>query len=102
LNVDDEEIAGAARRLDADALTLLAFRFKRDRICVAEKMKRLGDAFGKRLEAHEYDSPWWGAVVKPPHAVLTEEYDKAGDAGPDHPTRQAFATLIGFLHRQLG
>jgi hypothetical protein len=101
LNVSDADLAGAAKRLRDDQLTLLAFRFKADRICVAEKMERLREACGDRLEAHELDSGGLGSIFKPPHAVLTEAYDKAENAGPSHPTRIAFARLIEFLKTQL-
>jgi dienelactone hydrolase len=101
-NLADETLRDAAARLNRDNLTLLAFRFKPDRICAAEKIERLRHEFGDRLEAHEYDTPWWTPLqVPPPHAVLTYEYDKAEGAGPDHPTRQAFATLVEFFDRRL-
>jgi dienelactone hydrolase len=101
LNVHDDELAAAARRLETDDLTLLAFRFKADRICPSEKIERLRAACGARLESHEYETSWWRSIVRPPHAVLTEEYDKAEAAGPQHPTRQAFARLVSFLHAHL-
>ncbi len=101
LNVTDTELTQAARRLETERLTLLAFRFKTDRISVPEKIERLREACGDRLESHTYATPWW-RFVRPPHAVLTEEYDKASDASPDHPTRQALARLVSFLQEHLG
>lgn len=101
LNVADIELAAAADRLKAENLTLLAFRFKSDRISVSEKIQRLRDACGAQIESHEYDGPWWRSIANPPHAVLTEEYDKAQDADPEHPTRLAFARLVGFLREHL-
>ena len=98
LNVSDDDIRAAAGRMAREGLRMLAFRFRADRICVADKIARLGDEFGAQLEAHEYESPW---RLKPPHAVLTYEYDEARDAGPDHPTRRAFARLVSFLHERL-
>lgn len=100
LNVEDAEMAKAATRLRDDDLTLLAFRFKADRICVSDKIDRLRIEFGDRLQAHEYDTSWWQAI-RSPHAVLTYEFDRAKDAGPEHPTRQAFATLVSFLKEHL-
>lgn len=100
LNVADADLARAAARARAENLALLALRFRADRICVGEKFERLREAFGPQLEAHELDSPG-GFRLRPPHAVLTEEYDKAGDAGPDHPTRVATARVIAFLRERL-
>jgi dienelactone hydrolase len=100
LNVSDADLGRAAERARADGLTLLAFRFKSDRICVAGKLDRLREAFGDRLEEHQLDSPGFG--LRSPHAVLTEEYDKARDAGPEHPTRIATARVIAFLRERLG
>ena len=56
---------------------------------------------GAQFEAHQYESPWWQAIPLAPHAVLTYEYERAHDAGPEHPTRRAFVTLVGFLNKRL-
>jgi dienelactone hydrolase len=101
LNISDADLSAAAQRAQAESLTLLAFRFKDDRICTAGKLERLGEAFGDRLEAYQFDTPK-GFRLMPPHAVLTEEYDKAEHAGPTHPTRLATARVIAFLHARLG
>jgi dienelactone hydrolase len=100
LNVADADLERAAERARAEELTLLAFRFTSDRLCVADKLDRLREAFGDRLEAHELESP--GLALRSPHAVLTEEYDRAPDAGPGHPTRVATARVIAFLRERLG
>ena len=103
LNVSDDDVRGAAARLERDDLKLLAFRFDSDRICVADKMDRLEAEFGDRVEVHELQTPWWSRVrlPTPPHAVFTYEYEKAKNAGPNHPTRRAFETLVGFFSTRL-
>lgn len=70
------------------------------RLCISEEIDRLRREFPGRVDAHEYDGP--SRWPMPPHAVLTYEYERAGDAGPDHPTRRAFATLVAFLRERLG
>jgi dienelactone hydrolase len=101
LNVHDDELRGAGERLRRDGLHLLALRFRDDRISVAEKIDRLRAACGDRLDAHEYPSPARRKPFDPPHAILTEEYLRARDVGPSHPTRQAFAHVVAFLREQL-
>jgi hypothetical protein len=103
LNVADADIGAAAARCRDESLTLLAFRFDSDRICPRERMDRLRDEFHDRLDYHElHDDSWWGRAIRPAHAVLTEEYDRAGDDAPDdHPTRVAYRTLLAFLRERL-
>jgi len=103
LNVSDADIAAAATRCQRESLTLLAFRFDSDRVCPREKMERLRDEFKDRLDYHElHQASWWGRTFRPAHAVLTEEYDRAGDDAPeDHPTRVAYRTLLTFLRERL-
>jgi len=102
LNIHDDELTGAAGRLQRDNLRLLALRFQDDRISVPEKIERLRAACGDRLEAHEYpSSSAWRRAFDPPHSVLTEEYLRARDADATHPTRQAFARVVAFLREQL-
>lgn len=102
LNVADPDVLGAAERLRATNRTLLAFRFRQDRICQRGKLDRLKQAFGEQLEAHEYDySGGWRRCLMRPHSVLTEEFCRAGDAGPQHPTRLAMRELVTFLTTHL-
>jgi len=103
LNVSDADIAAAATRCHKESLTLLAFRFDSDRACPREKIDRLRDEFRDRLDYHElHQDSWWGRTFRPAHAVLTEEYDRAGDDAPtDHPTRIAFDRLLAFLRERL-
>jgi len=101
LNISDDDLSLAATRAQANGLKLLAFRFDVDRICPKERMVRLREAFGDQLDLHELGATSaWRRLTSPPHATLTEEYDKAPDR-PDEPTRQAFARLVEFLHARL-
>ena len=101
LNISDDDLNLAATRAAASGLTLLALRFDTDRICPRERMVRLQHVFGAQLELHELkDTNVWRTLTSPPHATLTEEYDKAPER-PDEPTRQAFAHLLEFLHARL-
>jgi dienelactone hydrolase len=102
LNIADEELTAAARRLKADNMRLLALRFAEDRICPRARFDRLRQAFGDSMEAEEYGgAPALRRMFSPRHATLTLEYAQAGDAGPDHPTRQAFQRVVEFLRARL-
>jgi len=102
LNVSDDHLRGAARRLRDERLSLLAFRFSADRICPKERLDRLRSELGPCLEAHELDSGGpWRRWIRPPHATLTVEFDRAPDR-PDEPTRVAFERLVAFLGDRLG
>ena len=101
LNISDDDLNAAAARAKAEQLTLLTLRFDVDRICPAERMERLRESFGDRLQLHELKTT--GALrrlLRPPHATLTSEYEKAPDR-PDEPTRIAFSVLVEFLRARL-
>jgi dienelactone hydrolase len=103
LNVSDEHLAAAGRRLKGDNMQLLALRFEEDRICPRARIDRLRQAFGANLEIEELG----GASVLqriffPRHSTLTAEYTKAGDDAPsDHPAHQAFRRVAEFLRAKL-
>ena len=103
LNVSDEHLAAAGRRLKADNMQLLALRFEEDRICPRARLDRLREAFGDNIEVEEYGgASALQRIFFPRHSTLTAEYAKAGDAAPpDHPTRQAFRRVVEFLRARL-
>lgn len=102
LNVADDDVRGAADCLRRARRTLLALRFQQDRICQPEKFDRLRMEFGDQLQAHEFDfSGGWRRFFTRPHSVLTAEYDRAVEAGPNHPTREALRLLVAFLSQHL-
>jgi dienelactone hydrolase len=102
LNVADETIAEARARLTAGEARMLAVRCRADRVCPREKLERLMREFPVGLEVREYGSPDdRNRAGERPHATFTKEYRLEPDAPPDHPSRQAFADLIGFFDRYL-
>jgi dienelactone hydrolase len=92
LNVSDDQLAQAARRAAADHVPIVALRFDRDRICVHQKMERYREAFGDQLTCHELLTPPIAPGQRPPHAVLTEEFDKGNLVAID-----AHQSVIEFL-----
>jgi dienelactone hydrolase len=101
INVSDADLDAAAARARAENLSLLATRFESDRICPAERLDRLQQAFGERLLRRELPGgSTWRQLAAPRHATLTEEYDRAPDR-PDEPTRVLFAEVVSFLRERL-
>ena len=103
LNVSDEHLAAAGRRLKADNMQLLALRFEEDRICPRARLDRLREAFGDNIEVQEYGgASALQRIFFPRHSTLTGEYAKAGGAAPpDHPVHQAFQRVVEFLRARL-
>ncbi|MEZ5288221.1 MAG: dienelactone hydrolase family protein [Vicinamibacterales bacterium] len=97
LNIADADLEEAAVRARTDGITLMATRFRRDRVCPAARIDRVAQAFGDHMVRRELDG---GSALRPPHATLTEEYERAPDA-PTHPTRVLFEELVAFLHARL-
>lgn len=95
LNVSDAQLQAAARRAQVDGVKLVAFRFKRDRICVHGKIARLAEAFGANIDCHELDD-FGNPGTRPPHAVLTEEYDKGTAQALD-----AYRYVVDYLRERL-
>jgi dienelactone hydrolase len=95
LNVSHAQLRAAARRAEIDGVQLLAFRFKRDRICVHGKIARLAEAFGANIDCRELDD-FADPRARPPHAVLTEEYDKGTTQALD-----AYRNVVSFLRQRL-
>jgi dienelactone hydrolase len=96
LNVSDEHLAAAGRRLKGDNMRLLALRFEEDRMCPRARFDRLREAFGDNLEIEEV-----GGELKSRHATLTLEYANARKEGPDHPVHQVFHRVVEFLRARL-
>ncbi|MEJ1961543.1 MAG: dienelactone hydrolase family protein [Gammaproteobacteria bacterium] len=102
LNVSDAELAQSAQRAKSDSVPMLGMRFRADRLCPAERLARMHEAYGEQLQVEEYSFPSRvREIFDPPHAVLTEEYDKAPDAPAAHPAKQAFSLVVDFLNRHL-
>ena len=97
LNISDDHVRDAASRAREAGLSLLAARFEKDRICPAERFDRLQSAFGPRMIRRELHG---GSFLRPPHATLTSEYERAPD-DPQQPTRQLFDEVVRFLRERL-
>jgi dienelactone hydrolase len=107
LNVSDEDLAAAGRRLKADNMRLLALRFEEDRICPRARLDRLREAFGDNLEIEELGGASKAKGFR--HATLTTEFDKAvaeyaklgQPLPPDHPVQQVLRRVVEFLRARL-
>jgi len=105
LEIAPDELAAVRERLDREDLTVLAYRFKGDRICRAERFAAytaaLGDRFiGRELpdEAANTDvSPFFARHVPYPHSVVTQHLiDRAGE-----PTIAARDEILAFFRMRL-
>jgi dienelactone hydrolase len=100
LNVSNSDIAAASARLTSENITLLAFRFEKDRLCPPARFARLREAFGLHLEAHEYPCrSLFRRCFAPRHSVLTEQYQTSGQ--PREPSNVAFQRVCEFLRENL-
>jgi len=99
LNIHDDELRDAAACAHRDGKHLLIQRYADDRICPAERVQRIAEAFGTAAKVHEYDEPSWLRRALNPHALLTEEYDKRPDEDPA--TRLALCRVLAFLDEHL-
>jgi dienelactone hydrolase len=105
LEIADDEITAVRERLDRDNLTVLAYRFKGDRICRAERFAAYAAALGDRFIARELPdsaantdvSPFFARYVSYPHSVVTQHLvDAAGQ-----PTIAARDEILAFFARRL-
>jgi dienelactone hydrolase len=97
LNISDTDLLAASVRARADGVSLFAVRFESDRICPAERLDRLEAVFNGQLVRRELAG---GSFLRPPHATLTVEYERAGDE-PTAPTRLLFNEVVQFLASRL-
>jgi dienelactone hydrolase len=104
LEISREDLATIRERLEREDLTVLAYRFKGDIFCRAERFAAYAEALGDRFVARELpDSaantdvpPFVAAHVRCPHSVVTVHLiDEAGQ-----PTVAARDEIISFfVHR---
>lgn len=106
IEIAPEEIARVAARLEQDDLTVMAYRFKGDRFCTAQRFaayaEALGDRFIERVlpdSAANPDVPsFFAKHVPTPHSVVTVHLiDEAGQ-----PTIAARDEILGFFKLRLG
>ena len=106
INVSDADLTSAVEHCRREGKSLVIQRFAADRLCPRARTARLADAFAGCVDSLEYEtSPRRGAALLPPHALLTEEFDRAhppGAAVPaSDPTERALAKLAAFFHHHL-
>ena len=100
LDAAPDEIACARRRFETEDLSLLALRFKSDRLVADERFDAYRAAFGDRFEAIELEDEAArpGTGMKP-HSVLTVHLR---DDDPEGPTKQAERRVIEFFRERTG
>jgi dienelactone hydrolase len=100
-----EELAAVRERLERDDLTVMAYRFKGDRFCKAERFARYSQALGDRFigrvlpdsAANPDTAPFFDQVVAGPHSVVTAHLiDEAGQ-----PTIAARDEILSFFADRL-
>jgi dienelactone hydrolase len=105
LEISHEDLATIRQRLEREDLTVLAYRFKGDKFCRAERFAAYAEALGERFIARELpDSaantdvpPFTARHVRCPHSVVTVHLiDEAGQ-----PTLAARDEIISFFVQRL-
>jgi dienelactone hydrolase len=106
LHIAPEELAAVKERMQQEDLTVMAYRFKSDPFCRAQRFaayeEALGDRFVGRVlpddAAHPEPPPFFQEVVKNPHSVVTAHLiDEAGQ-----PTIAARDEMLAFFGERLG
>lgn len=102
LNISEDDIARARRRLASGDARLLAVRCRADRLCPQEKLMRLRQEFPVGLQVREYgEEGSRNRLGDRPHATFTKEYRLEPAASADHLSRQAFSDLVAFFDANL-
>ena len=99
MHIAPDELAAVKKRMDAEDLTVLAYRFEGDAFCRAERFaayqEALGDRFVGRVLPDASANP--DAPMRNPHSVVTLHLiDRAGE-----PTVQARDEILGFFRQRL-
>jgi dienelactone hydrolase len=106
LEIAPDELAAVRARLARENLTVLAYRFKGDKICRAERFAAYAAALGERFVARELPdsaaspdpAPFHARYVPYPHSVVTEHLiDEVGQ-----PTIAARDEILAFFAARLG
>jgi dienelactone hydrolase len=97
IDASPAEIACARRRFEAEDLSLLALRYKSDKLVPDARFRRYEREFPGRVETIELED----ADARPdtgmaPHSVLTVHLPEQG------PGKDAEARVIGFMRQRLG
>jgi dienelactone hydrolase len=105
LEIAPEELAAVRGRLEQEDLTVMAYRFKGDRFCRAQRFAAYSEALGDRFigrvlpdsAANPDSPPFFEQVVASPHSVVTAHLiDEAGQ-----PTMAARDEILSFFAHRL-
>ncbi|HYE47462.1 MAG TPA: dienelactone hydrolase family protein [Caulobacter sp.] len=106
LEISPEELTAVANRLEAEDLTVMAYRFAGDSYCRAERFAAYASALGPRFVGRVLPDeaanagpkpPFFEKFVTTPHSVLTVHLiDEAGQ-----PTLAARDEILAFFTRRL-
>jgi dienelactone hydrolase len=105
LEIAPDELVAVRRRLEQDDLTVMAYRFKGDRFCTAQRFAAYSEALGDRFiprvlpdsAANPDTPPFFEHVVASPHSVVTAHLiDEAGQ-----PTIAARDEILSFFTQRL-
>jgi dienelactone hydrolase len=105
LEIAPEELTAVRERLEREDLTVMAYRFKGDRFCRAERFAAYSEAIGERFvgrvlpdsAANPDTPPFFEHVVASPHSVVTAHLiDEAGQ-----PTIAARNEILSFFAHRL-
>ncbi len=99
MHISPDELAAVKARMEADDLTVLAYRFEGDGFCRAERFKAYKDALGDRFVgttiADKHANP--DSPFKMPHSVVTHHLiNREGE-----PTKQALDEILAFFAMRL-
>jgi dienelactone hydrolase len=106
IEIAPDELEAVRQRLDRDDLTVMAYRFKGDRFCRAQRFAAYSEALGERFiarvlpdsAANPSPPPFFEHVVASPHSVVTAHLiDEAGQ-----PTIAARDEILAFFAERLG
>jgi dienelactone hydrolase len=105
LEIAPDEIKAVRERLEREDLTVLAYRFRGDKICRAERFAAYATALGDRFIGRELPdeaangdvSPFFAERVPFPHSVVTQHL--INEAG--QPTLAARDEILAFFARRL-
>jgi dienelactone hydrolase len=105
LEIAPEELTAVRERLEAEDLSVMAYRFEGDRFCRAERFAAYSQALGERFigrvlpdsAANPDTAPFFEQVVASPHSVVTAHLiDEAGQ-----PTIAARDEILSFFTHRL-
>jgi dienelactone hydrolase len=105
IEIAPEELVAVRERLEREDLTVMAYRFKGDRVCKAQRFAAYSEALGDRFiarvlpdsAANPDTPPFFDQLVACPHSVVTAHLiDEAGQ-----PTIAARDEILSFFAHRL-